>query len=345
MRTKVLHSIDIGNGDIKATSTRVNNTVIYPAVVGKLNLNNADSIIFDSDEAKKLQNMSLQSLDRGEVYAIGDMALKNSAIRNHNTTDDKYLSDESEILIETALSLNGGNSAVTEANVILALPLHKLEIVSEIERRFKGKTFNSKIGFFGHYDYVKKTIISDIKVIGQPYGTLFNLILDSNGNIVNKDLAKSGLAIFDIGYKTNDGIVFRNLEPISRLKIASKNGMYVAYEEIRREISKKFNGLDLRLFDIPQIIKSGTIRGVDIENIIDEAFYNLSYNIILEVKNSWEGAWEIDNIVFTGGGSELLQPYLSQAFEAIFPQSPRISNAEGLLKYANRLWREEVWWQ
>jgi plasmid segregation protein ParM len=275
----------------------------------------------------------------GKEYAIGNMALKNSTIRNHDITEDKYVSIDTMLLSHAAFSVLA-DQTFSLGNVILALPLHKLGEASVIKNAFEGHRFGGEVGYFGEYEgKMKQVQIDKALTIGQPHGTLFNLILDDSGQIANKELATKGVAVFDIGYKTNDGVVFKNLEPLGRLFIHSKNGMSVAYEEIRSKINSTFN-IEVKTFEVPQVIKTGTIKGISVQLIINDALYNLASNIILELKAKWGDAWEIEQIVFTGGGSVLLKPYLQQAFDAIY-MSPE-SNAEGLLKYAKRLWGREA---
>jgi plasmid segregation protein ParM len=112
--------------------------------------------------------------------------------------------------------------------------------------------------------------------------------------------------------------------------------MCVAYEQIRRVVNAKFGGIEVKEFEIPEVVRTGKIRGVDVSEIVNDAFYSLATNIVLEVKNKWGNAWEIEQIVFTGGGAELLKPYLSQAFDAIF--CGQKDNVTGLLWYARRMW-------
>jgi plasmid segregation protein ParM len=328
---KSLYGLDLGNGDIKVISSATKESVVFPSVIGRL----TDYASLELGSNDRVGNLSIISND--EEYAVGKMALKNSTIRNHDVTDDKYLSESTKLLASTALSLTS-ESAFSVGGVVIGLPIHKMNIAKKVAKEYKGEKFGVKLGYFGEYEAKIKTVaIEQVTVVAQPHGTLFNLILDDNGQLENKELAKSGVAIFDIGYKTNDGIVFKNLDPIGRLTIHSKSGMHVAYEEIRGKISRKFNGLEIQTYEVPEIVRTGTIKGNNVKNIVNESFYNLAVNIVNEIKTRWEDAWEVEHIIFTGGGSQLLQPYLSQVFsDAIF--SGQTSNAEGFLKYANRLW-------
>jgi plasmid segregation protein ParM len=117
--------------------------------------------------------------------------------------------------------------------------------------------------------------------------------------------------------------------------------MHIAFQEIIDKIQDSFNGLEVKIFEVPEIIRSGEVRGVAVSDIINDALYNLAYNVILEIKAKWSDAWEINRIIFTGGGAELLKPYLVQAFkDAMYGDST--TNAEGLLRYAKRVWGDVV---
>jgi plasmid segregation protein ParM len=328
---KSFHALDLGNGDIKAFSNMVSSPVIFPCVIGRL----SDYSALELGSNDRIGNLSI--IKDGTEYAVGKMALKNSSIRNHDVTDDKYLSESTKLLAHTALSLTS-DSAFTVGGVVIGLPIHKMNIAKQVAQEYKGQKFGVKLGFFGQYeDKIKVVGLEQAVVVAQPHGTLFSLILDDNGQLENRQLAKSGVAIFDIGYKTNDGIVFKNLDPVGRLTIHSKNGMHVAYEEIRAKINRMFNGLEIQVYEVPEIIRTGTIKGNSVKDIVNESLYNLSLNIIMEIKTRWEDAWEVEHIIFTGGGSQLLQPYLVQAFsDSIF--CGQTTNVEGFLKYAKRLW-------
>jgi plasmid segregation protein ParM len=330
---KAFYGLDLGNGDIKVASSVVQNPMVFPSVIGRL----SDYAQLELGSNDRLGNLSIMT--DGEEYAVGNMALKNSSIRNHDVTDDKYLSESTKLLAHTAISLTS-ESAFSVGGIVIGLPIHKMHISQKVSQEYKGHKLGVKLGYFGKYDIKTKLVaVEQVAVVAQPHGTLFNLILDDAGKMENKHLAQSGIAIFDIGYKTNDGIVFKSLDPIGRLTIHSKNGMHVAYEEIRTKIGRRFNGLEIQTYEVPDIIRTGGIKGKNVADIVNEAFYSLAFNIVNEIKTKWEDAWEVEHIIFTGGGSELLKPYLTQAFsDATFPENCQTSNVEGFLKYAKRLW-------
>lgn len=332
-----INVIDLGNGSFKgANSTGEGKVVTLPAVVGQFS--NTPSFKL-TDQSRRLEALSF--FRDNKEYAVGANAIKNCKIRSHDITEEKYVSENTIILSNAMLSLLAPYSN-SIANVVLALPVHKMRDAEHIIRVFKNGQFGGRLGYFGDYEKVPKTIsIDQVIAIEQPWGTLFKHLLSEVGEI-NKEKAKRGIAVFDIGFKTNDGVVFRNLDTIGRLTIHSKNGMYVAFEEIQSKIAEKFGGLEVKVYEVPEIVRNGTVSGIPIQTIIDDALYNLATNIILEVKNSaWSNAWEIEQIIFTGGGAELLKPYLQQAFEGSIYETAT-ANAEGLLRYARRLWGAEA---
>jgi plasmid segregation protein ParM len=332
---RILDVLDLGNGAIKATNNFMDNVITVPSVTGQFSTQPSYKI---TDENQKLDAISF--IKDGKEYAIGNNAIKNCKIRNHDITEDKYVSEGTMILSNAVLSMLAPYTH-SIANLVVALPVHKMNIAENVIKVFKGNHFGGKVGFFGDYEKIPKSInVDKVIAIEQPWGTLFKKVLNERGEI-NKEAAKKGIAVFDIGFKTNDGIVFRNFETIGRLTIHSKNGMYVAFEEIQNKINEKFGGLEVKIFEVPEIIRSGCVSGVPVPSIINDALYNLAYNIILEIRYRWADAWEIEQIVFTGGGAELLKPYLEQAFENSCYENAK-SNAEGLLWYARRMWGDEV---
>jgi plasmid segregation protein ParM len=337
MPTDDLFVLDLGNGDTKVGSGKKNVIESFPSVVGQFNYQ--PDFNFGGDR-KKIDNMSIKRED-GKEQAIGQMAIKNSHIRNHDISDDKYISYDNLTISHAAISLVSDIENAT-GNIIIGLPIHKMNIAKDIIKIYQGQVFGGTLGFCGIYDSRPKFVkIEKPIVVAQPHGTFFNMVLNDKGDIEDKSIAKSGMGIFDIGFKTNDGIVFRNLEPIGRLTIHSKNGMFIAYDEIKSRINHAFGGLEVKIFEIPEIVRSGEVKGLNVSSIINDAFYNLASNIVLEIKSKWSDAFELERIVFTGGGAVLLKPYIEQAFvNAIYKDAK--SNAEGMLKYAMRLWGCDV---
>jgi plasmid segregation protein ParM len=336
---KVIYAQDLGNGDIKATSNVYDGVIKFPAVSGRISRHNA--LLDLGDKGNRLDSMNVTD-NFGDSYAVGTMALRNCAMTSHDITDDKYLSSDTELLSSTALSLTSEHM-FTVGSLVLGLPVNRMSMAKSVIEAYKGKRLGLKLSFFGEAEQsVKQSQIENVVVVSQPHGTLLNLLLDDNGQIKNKELAKSGVGVYDIGYKTNDGIVFQNLQAIGRLSIGNKKGMFVAYEQIRNMISDRYEGMEIKQYEIPEIIKRGRVRGHNISDIVNESFFNLASNIVMDVKTSWGDAWEVDRIVFTGGGAELLKPYLKHAFpNCILPENCQTSNVEGFLKYGKRLWGEE----
>lgn len=331
----VLNVIDLGNGDYKLASNEFEGVKTYPAVSGQLSGKASYQM---ADKENELDAMSI--LVDGTEYAFGNNAIKNCKIRNHDTTESKYTSEETMLLSHAALSIMA-KTTVSNVNLIIALPIHKMDEAASVIQKYKGRKFGGHLGRFGKIDSIAKSVVVDkVIAIEQPWGTLFKTILDGDGKL-NKDLATKGIAVYDIGFKTNDGIVFKDLDVIGRLTINSKNGMFVAFQQIQDRISGRFDGLEVKLFEVPDIIKKGSIQGKSIVDIIEDAFLALAHNIALEINSKWADAWEIEQIIFTGGGAGLLKPYLIQAFKDAQFEGAH-ANADGLLRYAKRIWGDQL---
>lgn len=182
--------IDIGNGDYKIGSNTITEIISYPAIIGQLD--SYDSLELGS-KGSRIDNLSIKRDQK--VYAVGNMAVNNSSIRNHDITEDKYLSQDEMILSHAAFALMA-EVTFSISNVVLGLPLHKMPSAKDIVKMYQGRQFGGQLGFYGAHEDKPKTIqLEKVVVVAQPHGTLFNLILDAKGEILNKELAASGVAI------------------------------------------------------------------------------------------------------------------------------------------------------
>jgi len=329
--SKVYVGYDNGNGNQDVCSNHHKEVIDFPSVTGEIDVPRP----IEGDPDKKLQHMTVK---KGMKHiGVGECAINHAKLRNHDVADDKYTTKQSILLAHTAVSLVAPEGFST-VKMVLGLPYYKMNEGKHIADSYKGMVHGLEIGFYGKYTPPKTINIEDVEPVPQHYGAMFDLTLDDNGEIANKDLVLGYLAIYDIGYKTNMGAVFHRFNPVSRHSIHSKNGMHVAFDQIARKIGQFFNGLEVKAYDIPSIIRGGgKVKGHDVTPIINEGLYDLAVTIVNEIKARWGDAWEITQMAFTGGGAVLLKPYLEQAFQDA-KYGDNKQNANGLRKFAVRKW-------
>jgi len=155
-------------------------------------------------------------------------------------------------------------------------------------------------------------------------------------------VAKGFNLIVDIGARTVNVLTVDGLVPIHDLTTHSNDGMFTAYNEVAKFLEKE---LDVTIPDgkLPQIIQSKELNGYDLTDLIESSYHQLANqikNMIEKLIINSKGF--ITSIIFTGGGSELLQPYLDSMFmehHCIFLD--RYSTVKGLKKYGVRQIQKE----
>lgn len=186
----------------------------------------------------------------------------------------------------------------------------------------------------------RQITVNDIKIVPQPFGTLFNLVLDNNGEIADQEMTNKIVGICDIGFKTADFVVADSLEFVDRLSSSSNSGMVSAYEIIAAMIRSRYK-IDKKDFELDQIVKNKSIKiaGVnhDISDIVSEAYFNLAAKIKTELDSLWDYR-ELDAIILTGGGGESLSEYLIPKFNnMMLVQDAQFANVKGFFKLAKNL--------
>ncbi|QTL96580.1 hypothetical protein GM661_00635 [Iocasia frigidifontis] len=319
--------IDIGFGFVKATDGQ--KQVIFPSVVGegrniRYNTGINDNSIMD--------NLMLQL--EGNNYFVGNLANRQSDIVMSTLSQNRVNSIENEILFCTALGLLDPLGGV---NIVTGLP------VNEYSDRFKEKLLETLRGYHqfslnGSHHNIK---VSNCKVIPQPFGTIFDQLLDDQGKILNPDYANITLGIIDIGFRTSDFAVADNLEYVDKMSSSSNIALSSAYKLIARELNAEY-GITKPLYQLDQIIRDKQIiingEEVDLASLKEKAFRLTAQNIISEVSTLWN-IWEIETILVAGGGGIALYDYLSSQLDNIMlVRAGQFSNVNGYFKMANRSW-------
>lgn len=194
----------------------------------------------------------------------------------------------------------------------------------------------------------KQIYIERVRVIPQPFGSLFNLMLDDGGKITSQRFVSEKIGVIDIGFRTTDYAVADRTRYSERGSGSSDAGMSTAYAAISKWLQDR-SGVQVevhRLFDTAQ---RGTIKikGVryDLKPLVERAYGQLAARIAAEVSRLWADDWDIDAIVLTGGGGTTLAPHLRGMLEGeVLPQAEdkdaRLNNVLGYWKYGRHIWPE-----
>ncbi len=299
----------------------------------------------DSDlkEPAKSSLSKIEAEVNGTKYLVGECAVKQDRSLQWNGALDKHNDTSFDVLLKTHLSLMA-KKPMSRVKLVMGLPV-KASLDIERVDKMRAKVVRQHeiaLKLQGDKDFGNKIIkVEDLIIKAQPHGTLCDLILNSKGDITNKDLAKKVNAISDIGGKTHNLYLVDTLEPLSDFCDTKNSGMYTAYNWIKDYLERE---LHLQVADgqMPHIVAAGQIKGYDLTPVIKKAYRTLATRIILEIQTVWGDAFPfIDNLIFTGGGSAALRPYLEQEYKKAMFLS-RTNNPSGLYKQGIRKWKRKA---
>ncbi len=321
--------IDVGYGFVKSFDGQ--NEIVFPSVVGIGRDISYHSRL--STYNSPLDTLSLTS--NGKKYFVGNYAIRQSSIPGRSLDIKKPEDINTLLLFLTALGLYSPETH-QQFSVVTGLPTNYiLSYQEQLMNILQGEHYIS-LQVNGRAEE-KHLNVSDISIVPQPFGTLYNLVLDNNGRVEDRDMTNKIVGIADIGFKTADFVVADSLEFVDRLSSSSNSGMVSAYEIIAAMIRHKYK-IDKKDFELDQIVRNKTIKiaGVDhdISDIISEAYYNLAAKIKTELDSLWDYR-ELDAIILTGGGGEALSEYLIPKFNnMMLVHDAQFANVKGFWKLA-----------
>ncbi|EDS76808.1 ParM/StbA family protein [Clostridium massiliodielmoense] len=332
--------IDDGYADTKSRGEDTNMIVTPSYVTSWRPSYNKDNDL-QEEKIDKLSRIEVKV--NGSKYLVGKCAVKQDRNIQWNGASDKHDDTSFDILLKTHLSLLT-KKPISRVKLVMGLPVTASLDKERIEK-MKAKVLrqhNLGVRLYGEKEFQNKIVkVEDLIVKAQPHGTLCDLILDSSGNLTNKDLARKVNAISDIGGKTHNLYLVDALEPLADFCDTKNSGMYIAYMWIKNYIEQELH-LNVSDGQIQYIVASGQIKGYDLTPVIQKAYRSLARKIVLEIRTVWENAFPfIDNIIFTGGGATILKPYLQEEFKNAMYLT-RNQNASGLFKQGIRKWKRKA---
>ncbi|MFA5906383.1 MAG: ParM/StbA family protein, partial [Desulfobacula sp.] len=195
-------------------------------------------------------------------------------------------------------------------------------------------------------DVIRKINIDKVHVIPQPIGSIFNLIFDEQGRIIDKALAAQKIGVVDIGFKTTDFSIFDHLQYIERGSSTLDSGISKCFSAIAGKLRQESN-INIELFRMFKFIESGMIkiRGKEynINNLKKRVYTHAASAIVSDLNRLWENDWDIDSIILSGGGSVELADYLISGIEGNIIPIPknvdaRFNNVQGYCKFGRYKW-------
>jgi plasmid segregation protein ParM len=335
-------AIDIGFGFTKAMDG--SRSLVFKSILGE-----ATDIQFKGGilgESAPEENLQIE-VD-GRSYFVGEMAERQSNVRFFTLDQAQFFSGfAKQLALSAAARLVG---PYMPAGLVTGLPIgyyrqYKDELVKILQGDHK-VTLTTSSG-----KREEKVIkISEVKVIPQPFGSLFNLMMNDLGELGDKRYVREKVGIIDIGFKTSDFTVSDRMRYSERGSRTTDTGISRALNVIAGKLREKSN-VNVEIYRLFDAIERGAIkiRGkeYDLKGLTDHVFGQLATTIANEVDRLWTDDWDIDTIVLTGGGgavlSRYLQPLISgQVITVDSSRDARLCNVQGYWKFGKHQWARGV---
>jgi len=330
--------IDIGFGFTKVAGYK--DPLIFKSLLG-----DATGLQFWSDFSEVSPTEYFHVTIDGKTYFVGDLAENQSNVRHFTLDQDKLITDFVKILALTAAGFMGTEDE--PINLVSGLPIiyfkEKKNAFTEI---LKGKheiIFTQPDG-----KTVRKLIsIDKICMLPQPIGSALNVVLNDDGKLIDQDLAKKKVGVIDIGFRTTDITILDHLQYIDRGSRTLDTGISKAFSIISNKLRERSN-TNVELFRMYQAAESGSIKikgqEYNFSSIRDQVYARLAELIASEIERLWAEDWDIDKILFTGGGSMVLAQFLmpliiGNMIPVRAKVDARLNNVQGYLKYGLHLWQ------
>lgn len=331
-------AVDVGNDAIKAIFGKLESELYIPNVIAKDIEDRPVIGIEELDDNNPLDGIHIRVhspalQDNNAIYRVGNLATKSDNPSELDLGSSKSEEDQTLILLFAALALDaakqGNNDQfkkvnnVVEANYTLGtgLPLREVKEGKDVGYRSKlvGSVHQVEFLITPKYQGMKINIkFDEVKVYPEGFAAYINLVMDSDLNIINRELIDKRILIQDIGGLSTDIAVIKNRKVDDDKAQGFNLGVAEALESIREEIRIKHGvELDSRR-DVVEIITKKNdrnhimVRGsrTSVHDIVDRILGELAKKQYRHLRNVWKKNSQTEICYFVGGGSIVLKDYL-----------------------------------
>ncbi|MEG9296219.1 ParM/StbA family protein [Mangrovibacillus sp. Mu-81] len=336
MTNSRIAAIDVGNDSLKGVFGKMDSELNIPNVIAR---DIEDRPIIGIEELDKqdpldgihirVHSPALQ--DNNAIYRVGNLAAKSNNSTELDPGSSKSEEDQTLIMLFASLALDAAeqdtafkkNNNVIEANYTLGtgLPLREVKEGKDVGYRSKllGSVHQVEFLVTPRHQGIKVNIkFEEVKVYPEGFAAFINLVMDNNGNIINKDLIDKRILIQDIGGLSTDIAVIKNRKVDDDKAQGFNLGVSESLELIREEIRSKYSiELDSRR-DVVEIITKKNDRNhimvkgsrTSVHEIVDRILVELAKKQYRHLRNMWQKNSQTEICYFIGGGSSVLKEYI-----------------------------------
>jgi plasmid segregation protein ParM len=318
--------LDIGYGYTKAVTSTAE--VVFPSVVGQ-----AERIRYESDLISE-NGRGIHLVTPGGERFVGELALLQSRIKWTPQDRGRVTSRTMLTLTQAALSELGVSGEVA---LITGLPVEWYGDREALSERLKRQHVIRRCG--GGCPVVN---VSQVLVVPQPFGSLFALILDNDGKLINEDLARGRVGVIDVGMHTTDFVLVDRLRYVEKGSGSLTTALSRVHELTGRAILDA-HSLQLTLHEIDAALRQGTVqvygKAKDVLRLAEPALEAVAEEVNAKAGTLWGDGRDLSAVLVTGGGALALgHRILSQYPHAVTVPNAAMANVCGFLRYGMRKW-------
>ena len=188
--------------------------------------------------------------------------------------------------------------------------------------------------------------VRDVKVIPQPFGSMYDIVLDDAGAIGDRQTLQQKVGLVNVGFQTSDLTVSDRGTFLERASQSTETGVGRAFATIAGKIREK-SGVNVELYRLYEAMDEGRIKirgeSFDLSRLIEHVLGQLATDIATDANRLWADEWDMDAIVITGGGGAVLAPYLAPLLRGrVLPvdgsRDARLNNVRGFWKLGVQNW-------
>lgn len=284
------------------------------------------------------------------TFLVGDTAVAHS--RNVFRREDRNWieSDTYYALMVYAIAralrgCEGTEYETSSVNVVTGLPISYFS--NDSKKLIDVMKQNGGLHEYELSDGVKRTLFIDkVRVVPQPFGTIFSFAIDDNGNII-PEVAGGRTGVIDIGGKTTNILSTIDMSEKTREATSVNVGGWDATRMLRDYIVQKYPDIEMRDQELEQIMMTNTImyygEQYDLTDIVQSVANSIASQIKSEITQRWGSVASFDRIFITGGGANLIGEQLAKDMpQSSIVKNPVLANSGGYYKYANFVWKENI---
>ena len=331
--------IDIGFGFTKAVSDK--QSLVFKSVLGEAtDIQFREKMIAGGD----VEDNHLQIEVDGKSYFVGELAERQSNVRFFTLDQAQFVSKFAKVFALAAIAQMV--KGFVPVNLVTGLPIgYYQQYKDELAKLLVGEHKVTLVDADGKQEE-KSISINKVRVVPQPFGSLFNLMLNDLGEMGNKRLVKDKIGIIDVGFRTSDYTISDKMRYSERGSRTTDSGIARAFNVIATKLREN-SGVNIELYRLYEAIDSGSIkiRGkeYDLKSLTEQVFSQLATSIANEVDRLWVDDWDIDAMIITGGGGAVLGKYLKpllngEIMETDSEEDMRLYNVHGYRKFGRHLW-------